>query len=227
VRPEELGERLRLMVITDEALARPRSVAEVVERALAAGSPAVQLRAKGATAGELFDTGRRLLALARAAGALFIVNDRADVALALGADGVHVGPEDVPVAALRRFVPSGFLVGASTDDPEVARRLVADGADYIGCGTIYPTATKPDAGAVIGVAGLERVVRAVDVPVIAIGGITPERSAEIARATHAAGVAVVGAVMRADDVENMVQRLLAPWGSPLSPADRAPDRSRT
>lgn len=211
MKPEELARRLRLVVITDEELARPRSVAEVVERALAAGAPAVQLRGKHAPARELLETGRRLRELAREAGALFFVNDRADVALALEADGVHVGPDDVPVFALRRALPAGFLIGASVDEPDVARRLAAEGADYIGCGTVYATPTKPDAGRVIGLEGLERVAEAVRVPVIAIGGITPERSAEIARRTSAAGVAVVGAVMRAEDVEGAVRGLVAPW----------------
>ena len=138
------------------------------------------------------------------------MNDRVDIALALGADGVHVGSRDVPVAALRRSVPEGFLIGASTDDPDVARTLVADGADYVGCGTVYPTETKPNAGDVIGLAGLERVVRAVQGPVIGIGGITVERSAEAA-STGAAGIAVIGAVMMAADVEEAVRGLLAPW----------------
>ncbi|MEX2048687.1 MAG: thiamine phosphate synthase [Gemmatimonadota bacterium] len=208
--PAELARRLRLIVITDAALAAPRSVEDVVERALAAGAPAVQLRDKNASARELLTTGGRLLALTRAAGALLFLNDRADVALALGADGVHLGPDDVPVAALRRAVPEGFLIGASADDPEVARGLVADGADYIGCGAVYATSTKPDAGDVIGLEGLERVAAAVAAPVIGIGGIDVARSAEVAQ-TRAAGMAVVGAVMRAPDVRAAVRGLLAPW----------------
>jgi thiamine-phosphate pyrophosphorylase len=210
VSPAELAGRLRLIVITDAALAAPRSVEDVVARALTAGAPAVQLRDKNASARELLMVGRHLLDLTRAAGALLFLNDRADVALALGADGVHLGPDDVPVAALRRAVPEGFLIGASADDAEVARRLVADGADYIGCGTVFATSTKPDAGDVIGLSGLERVAAAVAAPVIGIGGIDVARAAQVAQ-TRAAGVAVVGAVMRAPDVEAAVQGLLAPW----------------
>ncbi|MGE0159467.1 MAG: thiamine phosphate synthase, partial [Gemmatimonadales bacterium] len=123
---------------------------DVVAAALEAGAPAVQVRAKGAPARELLELGRAVLPIARAHRALLFVNDRLDVALALGADGVHVGPDDVPVAAVRRAVPAGFLVGASTDDPDAARRLVADGASYIGCGTGYAPSTKPAAGGVIG-----------------------------------------------------------------------------
>jgi thiamine-phosphate pyrophosphorylase len=184
---------------------------DVIVAALAAGAPAVQVRAKHTSARELLELGRAVLAVARERGALLFVNDRLDVALALGADGVHLGPDDVPVAAARRAVPERFLIGASTDDPEVARRLVAEGASYVGCGTVYATTTKPDAGEVIGLDGLDRVARAVDVPVVGIGGITVERSAEVAAHTRAAGVAVVGAVMRSDDVGSTVRGLLAPW----------------
>jgi thiamine-phosphate pyrophosphorylase len=207
-----LARRLRLIVITDRDLARPRSVLDVVAAALAAGAPAVQLRAKDAAARELLELGRRVLSLAHDASALVFVNDRADVALALGADGVHVGPDDIPLAGLRAAVPRGFLIGASADDPVVARRLAAQGADYIGCGAVYATATKPDAGEVIGPDGLDRVARAVDVPVIGIGGVTVARSAEVA-ATRAEGVAVVGAVMSAEDVGAAVRGLLAPWAT--------------
>jgi len=181
-----------------------------VRAALSAGAPSVQLRAKEASARELLELGREILPLTRAAGALLFVNDRVDVALALGADGVHVGPDDLPVAALRRATPRELLIGASTDDPDVARRLVADGASYIGCGTVYPTSTKADAGEVIGLQGLERVAAAVPVPVVGIGGIDVARSAQVAT-TSAAGVAVVGAVMKARDVKAVVRGLLAPW----------------
>ncbi len=206
----ELAARLRLIVITDPELARPRSVVDVVAAALCAGAPAVQVRAKGASARELLELGREILPLARQHRALLFVNDRLDVALALGADGVHLGPDDLPVVAARRAMGAGFLIGASTDDPEIARRLVADGANYIGCGAVYATTTKQDAGEVIGLEGLDRVARAVDVPVVGIGGLTIARSAEVAR-TAAAGVAVVGAVMAATDVAAAVKSLLAPW----------------
>ena len=208
--PAELAPRLRLIVITDRGAAAPRSIVDVVELALQAGAPAIQLRDKSASARELHELGRSLLPLVRAAEALFFVNDRVDVALALGADGVHVGPDDLPVRTLRTAVPPDFLIGTSTDDPSEARALVADGADYIGCGTVYPTTTKPDAGEVLGLEGLDRVARAVTAPVVGIGGITGERSAPIAL-TAASGIAVVGAVMGARDVRQAVRTLLGPW----------------
>ena len=219
MKQDDLAARLRLIVITDAALARPRGLIEVVRAAVAAGAPAIQLRDKAAGARELAETGRVLLPIVREAGALFFVNDRLDVAIAIGADGVHVGPEDLSVGAVRRAVTGApgtrlgapFMVGASTDDPDRARWLAEAGADYIGCGTVYATTTKADAGPVIGIEGLKRVVEAVDVPVVGIGGIDAGRSAEIASRTHASGVAVVGAVMRAKDVGDVVRQLLAPW----------------
>ncbi len=206
-----LAPRLRLIVITDAATAAPRSVLDVVRAAVRAGAPAVQLRDKAATARALLEAGRALLPIAHSAGALFFVNDRVDVALALGADGVHVGPDDIPVVAIRRTAPSRFIVGTSTDDPLKAPELVADGADYIGCGAVYATETKSDVGSTIGLKGLQRVVDAVDVPVVGIGGIDVQRSEAVATGTGAAGVAVVGAVMGARHVETVVRQLLRPW----------------
>jgi thiamine-phosphate pyrophosphorylase len=210
-RAAKLARRLRLIVITDAKVASPRSVVEVAEETLRAGAPALQLRDKEASARELLDQARRLRTLTRKHGALLFVNDRLDVALAAGANGVHVGPHDLPVAAVRAAVPPAFLVGHSTDVPEVARRAVRDGADYIGCGAVFGTTTKEDAGDVIGVEGLARVARAVDVPVLGIGGVTPEGARAIARDSSAAGVAVVGAVMGAADPAAAVRELLAPF----------------
>jgi thiamine-phosphate pyrophosphorylase len=202
---------LRLLVLTDAEAAAPRTVPEVVDAALRGGARAVQLRNKGDSARELLAVGEELRRLTREAGALLFVNDRLDVALTLGADGMHLGPHDLPVEAVRQHAPPGFLIGRSADDPEIARRAADDGADYIGCGTVYRTTTKPDAGAVIGPSGLRRVADAVSVPVVGIGGITVDRVPEIA-ATGAAGIAVVGAVMGAPDPEATARRLLAPFG---------------
>ncbi len=210
MRRDELRRALRLVVITDRALAMPRTVVGVVASSLQGGARAIQLRNKGDSARELLAVGRELRTLTREAGALLFVNDRLDVALALEADGVHLGPEDLPVGAVRRTVGSDLLVGRSADDPEVARRAVDDGADYIGCGTVYRTRTKPDAGDVVGLEGLARVSRAVSVPVVGIGGITVERAATVA-GTGAAGIAVVGAVMSAPDPAATVRALLAPF----------------
>lgn len=200
---------LRLIVITDADLAAPRSVLDVVRAALAAGAPAIQLRDKRASARTLAEAARALLELTRAHDALLFVNDRLDVALAAGADGAHLGPDDLPVDAARRVAPGPFLLGYSTDDPQRARRAYHDGADYIGCGAVFGTTTKPEAaGEAIGPDRLDAVARAVPIPVVGIGGIGPDNVARVA-ATRAAGAAVVGAVMAAPEPGAAVRALLA------------------
>lgn len=210
-----LPDSLRLIVITDRELAKPRSVDDVIDEVLSAGVRAIQLRDKTASARALLDQAHRLRERTRKWGALFFINDRFDVALAAEADGVHLGPDDLPVETVREAAPRGFLIGASTDDPEIAKQVEAAGADYIGCGTVFPTATKADAGAVIGVEGLARVVAAVNIPVFGIGGVTPERARRIAEESGAAGVAVIGAVMAAEDPGKAVRQLLRPFGQGL------------
>lgn len=207
----QLRDALRLIVITDRAAAAPATVHAVVEAALAAGARAIQLRDKSASAQELLQEAQALRTLTKSWDALLFINDRFDVALAAGADGVHLGPHDLPVEAVRATAPKGFLIGHSTDVPSRAQEAVAQGADYIGCGAVFPTLSKKDPGDLIGIEGLARVVDAVDVPVVGIGGITPKGAAEIARGTGASGVAVIAAVMGAPDPGAAVQALLAPF----------------
>lgn len=207
----ELAEALRVIVITDAGFAAPRTVEEVVEEALAAGARTIQLRDKSASALALFHQARRLLCLTRRWDALLFVNDRFDVALAAGADGVHVGPHDLPVAEVRSVAPAGFLIGHSASDPDLARQSEADGADYIGCGPVFPTDTKKDAGEVTGVEGLASVASSVAIPVVGIGGIGPKEALAIARSSEAAGVAVVSAVMAAADPGAALREILEPF----------------
>ena len=214
----DLAARLRLIVLTDEALARPRALIEVVREALAAGAPTIQLRLKGASARELLEAAHTLMPIVRSAGALFIVNDRLDVALAAGADGVHLGPDDPPVVDARAVaadtlggVAGAFIVGYSVDTTHGAVRAEAEGADYLGVGAVYPTSNKSDVGAIIGLEGLRSVVEAVSIPVVAIGGITPERAKAVAD-TGACGSAAIGAVVGAPDPAEAVRALLLPFG---------------
>ncbi len=212
--PDPPRRALRLMVITHPRPRCGRPLEEVVAEVVVAGATAIQLRDKEAPPRELLALARRLRAVTARHGALLIVNDRLDIALAAGADGVHLGPDDVPVAAARRVVPDGFLLGHSTDDPGVARRAEADGADYLGCGTVFPTTSKADAGAVIGVGGLAAVARSVRIPVLAIGGVTAER-VPLLGGSGAGGVAVISAVMTARRPANATCRLLEAmerWG---------------
>ena len=202
-----LAERLRLIVVTDPECGAGRSVADVARAALRGGAPAIQLRMKDASAREMADVARALLGETRAAGALLFINDRVDVALAVGADGTHVGQDDLPVAAARRIAPPGFLLGVSAETVELARAAERDGADYAGVGPVYATGSKSDAGDAVGTERIAQVAAAVRIPVIGIGGITIANAPPVLHA-GAAGVAVISAVMRAADPEAAVRALL-------------------
>lgn len=200
-------DRLRLIVVTDPDCGAGRTVVDVARAALQGGAPAIQLRMKDAPAREMADVARALLAETRAAGALLFVNDRVDVALAVGADGAHVGQDDLPAAAARRIAPPGFLIGVSAETAELARQAQADGADYVGVGPVYATGSKADAGDAVGAGRIGEVATAVRIPVVGIGGITIENAPPVLRA-GAAGVAVISAVMRADDPAAAARALL-------------------
>jgi thiamine-phosphate diphosphorylase len=138
-----------------------------------------------------------------------IINDRLDVALAAQADGVHLGPEDLPVAAARRAAKGSerrFIIGASVSTEEEARQALAEGADYLGVGAMFATETKPDAGLPVGPQRLAEMRRAVALPIIGIGGITAANVAAVMRA-GADGAAVITAISRADDMEAAAREL--------------------
>lgn len=204
----DLRERLRLIVVTDADCGAGRGVADVVRAALRGGAPAIQLRMKDAPARDMADATRVLLAETRAAGALLFVNDRVDVALAVGADGAHVGQDDLPFDRARIIAPRGFLIGVSAETSALAMQAQADGADYVGVGPVYATGSKADAGDAVGLERIAEVAAAVRIPVVGIGGITIANATAVLRA-GAAGVAVISAVMRADDPETAVRALLA------------------
>ena len=164
----------------------------------AGGARVVQLRLKSATSRELLATALRIVPLARAAGALFLVNDRPDVAHVAGADGVHLGQDDVPVAAARRVLGPDAIVGVSTHDLDEARRADAAGADYLGVGPVYATSSKASPLAPRGLALVRAVRAAVRRPLVAIGGITVD-TAPAVRAAGADAVAMIAALARAPD----------------------------
>ena len=173
-----------------------RAALDAIAAAVTAGAPVVQVRAKDCTDRELHDFAARVVAICRAGGTTCLVNDRVDVALAVGADGTHLGADDLPIAAVRAVAGPGHLIGGTARDPVRARALVAEGADYVGVGPAYRTTTKTGLPDPLGPAGIRAVAEAVAVPVIAIGGVTAERVAEL-MAAGASGVAVVGAVSAA------------------------------
>lgn len=194
--------RLRLYLITDGHEAQMERVGDVLE----AGVTAVQLRAKECSTATLVQMARTLAANCRRRGALFIVNDRLDVALACGADGVHLGPDDLPLAAARAIAGPHFVIGASAGTVEEAVAAEAQGADYLGVGSVFHTLSKEDAGSPIGVEGLRQVVQATPLPVVAIGGITAENAA-FTLVAGAVGVAVIRAVWDAPEIERAVSGL--------------------
>ncbi len=214
----------QLHVITDT---RPgRDPLAVVRAALAAGAPVVQVRVeKTATDREAYDLALRVAAQCAEYRATCLVDDRLHVALAVGAAGGHVGADDLPVAAARRLLGPAAILGATARAPETALAAVAAGASYVGVGPAYTTSTKDGLPAPIGPAGVVAVAATVDVPVIAIGGVTAARVPELL-AAGAYGVAVVGAVSGAADPERATAELLAALDDPRSPG-RSPDARST
>ncbi|GEA18536.1 thiamine phosphate synthase [Moorella sp. E306M] len=197
-----------LYVIITTELGGGRPTLELVRQSLAGGATAIQLREKDLPARELVELGREIRELTRAAGATFIINDRLDIALAVEADGVHLGQEDLPARVARELLGPGKILGVSTGTVAEARQAVADGADYLGVGSIYATKSKGDAGEPIGLAGLKAIRAAVTIPVVAIGGINTSNAADVI-AAGADGVAVVSAVIGAPDVAAAAKELLA------------------
>jgi thiamine-phosphate pyrophosphorylase len=195
--------RLHVIVVPtreDPALVLTRTV-------LDAGAPLVQIRVKGASDREQLRLVEPLVTLAHEFGARAVVNDRADVCVATRADGVHGGADDLGVAPMRAVVGADRLVGGTARDPATAAELAAAGADYLGVGPVYATTSKTGLPAPIGVATIERVVAATDVPVIAIAGITVERVTEVVGA-GAHGVAVISAIVAAPDPGRETRRFL-------------------
>jgi thiamine-phosphate diphosphorylase len=201
-----LAERLRLIVVTD-ADCGGRDLVDVVRAALRGGAGAIQLRMKDGAARDMVEMAQALLTETRPAGALLFVNDRVDVAVIAGADGAHVGQDDLPVSAARRVSPPGFLLGVSAESVELAVQAQAEGADYVGVGPVYATGSKADAGEPIGLARIAEVAAAVKIPVVGIGGIAVGNARAVVE-SGAAGVAVISAVMRADDPESATRELL-------------------
>lgn len=200
----DLPSALSVYLIADAGLTAKsgRPLEEMVERAIEGGVTAVQLRAKELPAVEQWELGRRLRALTASLGIPFFVNDRIDLALALDADGAHIGEEDLPVAAARRLALAAsrpeFVIGFSTAVLEWARQAVAAGADYVSVGNLFGTTTKPDAGRPIGLGPLTEIAREIPVPVIGIGGIT-DWSAPLVIEAGGAGVAVAAHVIESRD----------------------------
>ena len=204
---ETFRRALEIYVITDSRLSLGRSNIEVVRQAIAGGARLIQLREKEASAREMVAMGGAIREITREAGAILLVNDRVDVAQAIGADGVHLGQDDLPAALARQILGPGKIIGVSAETPTEARAAEEAGADYLGTGPIFPTSTKTDAGAPYGTDLIGRIKAAAALPVVAIGGINPGNAAEVARA-GADGVAVISAVVSQADIAGAVRELM-------------------
>jgi len=196
----------KLHVLTDTVFQGRFSHVELAQMAVAGGADTVQFRQKEGSTRELIE-----LAIAMkevCAGVPLVVNDRVDVALAAEADGVHLGQNDFPIAKARELLGNDCIIGGTAKTLEQAQQCIANGADYLGYGPIYATGSKTDAGVVKGVNGLHDFVNAVDIPIIAIGGIELETADDVMRA-GAYGIAVISAVCSQDDPTEATRALVA------------------
>ena len=191
----------RAYLVTQGSLSEGRSTETVVEAAIEGGVDAVQLREKGSSAQHRIELGERLRELTTAAGVDLIVNDRIDIAYAVGADGVHLGQSDPSVSTAREILGPEATVGVSVSTVSEARLAAISGADYLGVGAVYGTDSKPDAETAddgLGVDQLAKIADSVTLPIVAIGGITPENASGPIQA-GASGVAAISAITAADD----------------------------
>jgi thiamine-phosphate pyrophosphorylase len=215
---------LTLYCITDQPSSRGRSDDEVARALITGGASVLQYRAKKATAREQLATAIKLRALTHARKVPLIVNDRVDLAVACGADGVHLGQDDLPISAARLMVGEDLVVGVSTHSLEQALRAEHDGADYIGFGPIYPTQTKENNVAPVGIEALAQVLAKVKIPVVAIGGIKAQHLGALASA-GAHNLAVVTAFTSADDVAGVVKQFKHQWLEARHEVDHARERA--
>lgn len=195
-----------LYVITDEEIAGGLPHAEIARRAIAGGADVIQLRDKECGCPELNRIGRTLREITRGTGTLFIINDRLDVALACGADGVHLGQDDIGVSVARQIAPPGFIIGISVGTVDEAVRAEREGVDYLALSPVFSTASKNDAGPGRGLGVLRDIHRNVTVPVIAIGGINRDNVCEVITA-GADGVAVISVVVGDPDITAAAREL--------------------
>jgi thiamine-phosphate diphosphorylase len=198
-------EDLLLYLCTDRVLSLGRPITETVEAAIAGGVTMVQLREKDAPTGEFYAIAREVQAVTRRHHIPLVINDRLDIALAIGAEGLHIGQSDLPLREARRLAGNTFI-GVSVSTVEEALAAEAEGADYLGAGAVYPTGSKADAGEAIGIDGLAEICGAVRIPVVGIGGINAANTAPVMQA-GAAGIAVISAIVSQPDIQAAARSL--------------------
>lgn len=203
-----------LYLVADAEFAAGRDLVPIIEAAVRGGVTVVQIRAKDLPFGDFLELGRRAAAVLKKKHVPLLINDRVDIALACGASGVHLGQDDMPLALARRVLAKGTVIGISVRTPEEALEAERQGADYVGAGPVYTTLTKTSDLPVIGLEGVRRIKSNIHIPVVAIGGITDE-NARAVREAGADAIAVISAILGAEDVERAARRLKRSIGTPF------------
>jgi thiamine-phosphate pyrophosphorylase len=206
-----------LYIILDPSVCPARPLVEVLTAAAEAGASLFQYRNKTASMKEAYVEALALRHAAAKAGVLFIVNDRCDLALAVEADGVHLGQGDLPLDLARKVMGPDKLIGISTHNSDQVREATAGKPDYLGFGPIFKPGSKQDHDPVVGLEGLRAMRRLTSLPVFAIGGIQIDQAGEVMRA-GSNGVAVISAILKAPDISHAVKAFLAQMPGPASPA---------
>lgn len=203
---QSLRELLSIYVITGLGFSGGRSTEDVVRLALEGGATTIQLREKDMSDRQLVAVASVVRDLTQKAGALFLVNDRVDIALAVDADGVHLGQDDIPPKVARRLLGKDKVIGVTVETAAEATAATEAGADYLGTGPVYSTGTKADAGSPYGPGVIARIKAATHLPVVGVGGINHSNAGEVRRA-GADGIAVVSAVVGAEDITRAAREL--------------------
>lgn len=194
-----------IYLVTDDGCLQGRALLDCVSEALDGGVTLVQYRAKTASSAEMYAEALQLKALCDSFNVPLIINDRLDIAMAVGAAGVHLGQDDLPCAAARRILGEDYLIGVSAHNPAEAKAALQSGADYLGCGAVFGTATKADVKK-LGTEGLEAICKAKGLPVVGIGGVTADNYREV-RAAGADGAAIVSGILAQPDISATVRAI--------------------
>ncbi|MEE0509293.1 thiamine phosphate synthase [Phascolarctobacterium succinatutens] len=194
-----------IYLVTDDGCLQGRALIDCVRKALDGGVTLVQYRAKTASSAEMYAEALQLKALCDSFNVPLIINDRLDIAMAVGAAGVHLGQDDLPCAAARKILGEDYLIGVSAHNPAEAKAALQSGADYLGCGAVFGTVTKADVKK-LGTDGLAAICKAKGLPVVGIGGVTADNYREV-RAAGADGAAIVSGILAQPDIRATVRAI--------------------
>lgn len=194
-----------IYLVTDDGCLQGRALIDCVREALEGGVTLVQYRAKTASSAEMYNEALQLKALCDSFNVPLIINDRLDIAMAVGAAGVHLGQDDLPCAAARKLLGEDYIIGVSAHNPAEAKTALQSGADYLGCGAVFGTATKADVKK-LGTEGLTAICREKGLPVVGIGGVTADNYREV-RAAGADGAAIVSGILAQPDIRATVRAI--------------------